>query len=1095
MRKARKMAAFRNRVELSVTPLECRRLLSISASYIGQAPLNDDGALHDTVSFTTGLVSDGIADYCITVTGLDLTKQIQYWVVGQEGGGIYSTGGTLPSSVPQGFAADLQYVGWDVNLYFEPGVANTVNTAYDVRIGYTDGTSDVLYGVKPDQNHLFNPALRMPGAAVQVSWNGQQEGVDLTGPDAGVGPDGIVDDEVVLSNLSDFPINYVTITGPAGSGLAWESNLNPDGYAHAEMFRPQNSTTANVYFDPYVIKSDGTRVDLLNSQSLTVTVHYNIFNIDEQDTFSNLSLTGATTDPNRAVPPAPPPPTLASVSGVRVTWLGQDGQNLTGSEGDVHIALTGLPSGKTMTGVELSDPARSSWTLSNGLAYQQSSPSDSTTADVGFQPTRNEAGAAMVLRITYSDGSMAVIPFTGGSCDVGKRLVDTRLSGSTVTAHDATDLINDVADTSVGTVKLVGSKSYNLSSPLILNHPITIEGPGGGSMPTLTFSQGDSIKFATAIIINSGHVTLRGFGVNFSGTFNWSYDGNVNFGPAVIGTPTNFDNINYPETWPPTNTPLVDINILNMNISAPTIPDSQFSQSNPVAAPNLIRLYSALSGQVKNNVLKGGDVFVENGPWTISDNQYHGTQPGTYSPQVFGMWWSHDVVLSGNTAQSDGDPNANPYNSSSLSGRTWRFLVENYAGYDNQILNNTSIDLGPRDSDVNYGSPGWNELLGANFPENVLTESFSVHFEGLPLAVSDGGLILQIPQPQNGAANTGDVVSILSGPSAGEWYMVAQQINSTMYLMQKALPSGSYKISISNSGYVNQTFQGNTIDTRGSENAPQPAADLVLAGNTFGTQIISNNFLGGGIRLDAAPTNEPNSPPYIWGWSHAPFMGALIQGNTVEDSNMVGHTGPSFIGVDHSAYTNTSWGRTYMSATIAGNVFQWSNAPVNPDLGQPGYTTMAYPWIDPNELRLTIPVTGNVNLGQGPSGSTASVALQVSAANVNGTAVSNQQIVLQNVSPNTVYSAAVQPAGLSSHPETLAQPVNNTGRPDVRGGLTGDPSTGVRVTSGQGTGKRGQLMLGNGWGGALSPSRPGLKWWRPTPLSGGERPRTSWSLS
>ena len=323
--------------------------------------------------------------------------------------------------------------------------------------------------------------------------------------------------------------------------------------------------------------------------------------------------------------------------------------------------------------------------------------------------------------------------------------------------------------------------------------------------------------------------------------------------------------------------------------------------------------------------------------------------------------------------------------------------------------------------------------------------------------------------------------------------MVAQQINSTMYLMQNALPSGSYKISISNSGYVNQTFQGNTIDTRGGENAS--AADLVLAGNTFGTQIISNNFLGGGIRLEAAPTNDPSSPPYIWGWSHAPFMGALIEGNTFVDSNMVGHTGPSFIGVDHSPYTNTSWGRTYMSATIAGNVFQWSNAPVDLNLGQPGYTTTAYPWIDPNELRLTIPMTGNVNLGQGPSGSTASVALQVSAANVNGTAVSNQQIVLQNVSPNTVYSAAVQPAGLSSHPETLAQPVNNTGRPDVRGGLTGDPSTGVRVTSGQGTGKRGQLVLGNGWGGALSPSRPGLKWWRPTPLSGGERPRTSWSLS
>src|SRR5512135_3369119 len=74
---------------------------------------------------------------------------------------------------------------------------------------------------------------------------------------------------------------------------------------------------------------------------------------------------------------------------------------------------------------------------------------------------------------------------------------------------------------------------------------------------------------------------------------NWLYDGTVNFGPAVIGTATYFDNITYPSTWPPTNTPLVDVNILNINLSAPTIPDSQFSQANPVAAPNLIRLYSA----------------------------------------------------------------------------------------------------------------------------------------------------------------------------------------------------------------------------------------------------------------------------------------------------------------------------------------------------------------------------------------------------------------------------------------------------------------------------------------------------------------------
>ncbi len=219
----------------------------------------------------------------------------------------------------QGWRADLQHVGSAVNIYFEPTIANTVNTAYDVTIGYNDGTSDVLYTVKPDQNHLFNPGLRMTGAAAQVVWNGQREGADLTGPDPGVGPDGIVDDEVTLSNLSHFPINYVTITGPTGSGLAWESGLNPDGYAHAEMNRAKNdsgstgggspnaqdSTTAKVYFDPYVIESNGMQINLLNTQSLTVTVHYNIFGYDEPDTFSNLSLSGATTDPNLAVRPPP----------------------------------------------------------------------------------------------------------------------------------------------------------------------------------------------------------------------------------------------------------------------------------------------------------------------------------------------------------------------------------------------------------------------------------------------------------------------------------------------------------------------------------------------------------------------------------------------------------------------------------------------------------------------------------------------------------------------------------------------------------------------------------------------------------------------
>jgi hypothetical protein len=80
-------------------------------------------------------------------------------------------------------------------------------------------------------------------------------------------------------------------------------------------------------------------------------------------------------------------------------------------------------------------------------------------------------------------------------------------------------------------------------------------------------------------------------------------------------------------------------------------------------------------------------------------------------------------------------------------------------------------------------------------------------------------------------------------------------------------------------------------------------------------------------------------------------------------------------------------------------------------------------------------------------------------------------------SPMTVPGAAVQPAGLSSRPEMLAQPVNDTRLPDVRGGWTGGPSTGVRAASGQDSGKKGRLVSRSGWGGGFNPSRPGLKWW------------------
>ena len=134
-----------------------------------------------------------------------------------------------------------------------------------------------------------------------------------------------------------------------------------------------------------------------------------------------------------------------------------------------------------------------------------------------------------------------------------------------------------------------------------------------------------------------------------------------------------------------------------------------------------------------------------------------------------------------------------------------------------------------------------------------------------------------IHPPQGGEAGTGDALAILSGPQAGQWRTIAQPLGPRTYLLDEPIAREADAISIA-TGFVRETFEGNTVDCRGSG----IAADFVLAGNHFGTKVIGNTFLGGGesIRLMAAPTETP----VHWGWSHAPFLGALIEGNTFEDA-------------------------------------------------------------------------------------------------------------------------------------------------------------------------------------------------------------------
>ena len=58
----------------------------------------------------------------------------------------------------------------------------------------------------------------------------------------------------------------------------------------------------------------------------------------------------------------------------------------------------------------------------------------------------------------------------------------------------------------------------------------------------------------------------------------------------------------------------------------------------------------------------------------------------------------------------------------------------------------------------------------------------------------------------------------------------------------------------------------------------------------------------------------------VWGWSHAPFLGAVIEDNILEDA-----AGGAVLGVEHSArYIKSNKGRTYMTIALNRNVVRWT---------------------------------------------------------------------------------------------------------------------------------------------------------------------------
>ncbi|MDR3623053.1 MAG: hypothetical protein P4L85_27115 [Paludisphaera borealis] len=750
------------------------------------------------------------------------------------------------------------------DLYIEPSGWEGARD-YKMLVRYANGPEHqlILRGRK------VNSSLRTAEAALKAKWVGQ-DGFDRVGTGPEVGPDGLQDARIQVAGVSKKSlIKAVRIDGPGGS--KWESGINPQLLPGAEFWAdPKTPSEGDLFFHP---SRD------LNGQTLKVRILY------QNDTMDSATVQAGRCDPKLQMPELTTPKVHLATATAR--WLGQDGQNVNGP-GDVHVTVSGLGKLPDLAGAVLTDAMRGAWVYraagdeklkateeweSNGpLTIRPGAVSGSL--DLFFPPSRDETGANLVLRLVSKAGQTLIAQFPGGACDPTRR---APTPAATRTEAKPGDDLQAAVDH--GGVVSLAPGTYRLTQPLILNKPTTLTAEQKGA--TLLFSQpAGPTPWTTAIKIHCGNTTLNGFAVRFEGPIRWNTE--VSYGSAVIGTTDDRD--------PQRHELKVGVAVTNLDLEGP----AATAPSKWAEAMRLMRFTNAMSGRIEGNTLKGGPIEFFKGPWVCLNNVCTGTQPGTFSQGVFTGHGTNDMVVRGNRVKP-----VEP------SGKVWRFLV---------LTQNGANDLVEQNEVEGIGEIAGDGVPRINAPEIILTESYRVSYEGKLRALSDDGLLLRTGRMQGVDVRPGDVVSLLTGPAAGQWRRVAQPLDPTTLLVDAPIPKGTEYVSISR-GFVNERFVSNRIDIRGS----RTSTCMVLPGNHFGLVVEKNHLLGGAESLGCSACATES--PVAWGWSHAPVLGAVFRGNVFEDSE----TGAT-LGVSHEPkFVKVNTGRVYMSAVVEDNQIRWTN--------------------------------------------------------------------------------------------------------------------------------------------------------------------------
>ena len=923
---ARARRATARRAIPILTPLEQRQLLSFTATWVGQNGSDFVG--------TVARSPNDYQDVVIHLSGLKTTVSEIY--VQRYGGDIWDY---TPSSSSNAFFQTDSSDQSQGELYLEP-YHTDVPVFELIRVTYQDGTSEdsTLSNTGPvDAN------LRDPGRGLSAQWLGQ-DGNDWTGNGPSVGPDGIQDFHLKVSNISTGGTvsSLVLTANPGPSAQSWQIGTNPQGYSNAELLNRVTSggtDTADYFGNP--------SSSLSNGAPLTLQLTYSDQNRGgKTDTVPiSAGLTVDNINPTLAMPRV----SVANFAAASAHSTAQD----AGYPGSSHIVLDTLPVRETTASVQaavLSDQAGTTWVYGSPTPYTGASPllMSYNSGTFSFPPVRDESSATLTLRLLFKDGKQAVARFAGTASDLNRR--DTPVGTSIANVATAAQLV-DAVSRQVANIHLAAA-TYFLGAPLNLNYPVKITADPGASLVFMPSPSDPSWTNASgAIGVWASHVSLGGFAISFQGdSASWAYIGSTT--RAVIQSAGNG------------NGGKVDLSFTNLNIQAPA------AHTAGEEAVHLMNFDSSDSGQIVGNTLKGGTISLWNGPWQLLNNDYQGTPPNTVSYSVFFIRNEHDVSIQGNHIHSVAP-----------AGVTYRFLLfgasDTGRGFNDVIQNNT-VDGG-------IGRPTTDS---SNNPEMILTEQFQPRFEGKPSVISPNRYVVQVPYMRGPTAMTGDVVAILSGSQAGQWRLIAQALSPTQYLLDSPLPSGSPVIAITR-GWINDTYQGNTIDLTGTN--PGNAA-LILGGSHFNTQVRNNTFKGAtAINISAAPTEgafSGTNPP-DWGWTHLPIFGVAIDGNTFQDAGLS-------LNVDHSRYIKSNRGRVYFTGSFTNNAITWSTGSqpaaivgIPAQNGEPAYTSQNFPWLDDGELVLNLQGNWGVR-----SDGVVAATIQVIAATINQGAMENQTLIL-----------------------------------------------------------------------------------------------------